>query len=77
MDGEYRGEEGSNVFYLGNGRIVTIYNSKVYTIGQYQEHIRDDWASPNDYAALTNTTIPVTTFKITQDNRPLPNPFTK
>jgi hypothetical protein len=40
-DNEIAGEGGSNVFYIGNGRVMSIYSKQVYTIAEYQQHIID------------------------------------
>jgi hypothetical protein len=35
------GEGGSNLLYIGGGRVMSIYTNEVYTIAGYQEHMQD------------------------------------
>jgi len=37
---KYRGDQGSNVFYIGDGNVVEIYGKhRVFTIEDYQKHL--------------------------------------
>jgi len=51
----YRGEEGSNVFYLGagpnnEGLLVHPFSHEVYTLDQYRRHMIEEWQSIIDTA---------------------------
>ena len=52
----YRGEEGSNVFYLGagpdgEGLLVHPFTHEVYTLDDYRRHMIEDWRSIRDTSA--------------------------
>jgi uncharacterized protein RhaS with RHS repeats len=41
---QWQGEEGSNVFYLGDGNVISIYSGKVWSIRNYQRGMAE-WPS--------------------------------
>lgn len=43
----YTGEQGSNVFYIGGGKVMTIYGGRVLSIPRYQRHMFG-WNSVHD-----------------------------
>lgn len=67
---KYRGEQGSNLFYLGNGLVIGIYGGLVYTIEQYQQKMAG-WGSVRHF----DSDAPLSTFQIRTRNRPLSNPW--
>jgi hypothetical protein len=67
--GGFRGEEGSNVFYLGDGKIINIYCSHpIRTIEEKQRSMMGgaDWPSV-DYAAAEQKKNPKAYEKMIQD----------
>jgi len=45
------GEEGSNVFYVGDGIVIELYRRESHTIGNYQKHFLD-WNTVRDWASI-------------------------
>jgi RHS repeat-associated protein len=81
-DRDFLGEEGSNVFYLGNGLVIRIYPPHgVYTIEQYQQYmIKDDKSV--DYVIKNKEPLPKdlqtakpANFQIRKRYVPRLNPF--
>ena len=66
------GEEGSNVFYIGDGMVVSIYSKQVKSIAQYQAGMMG-WSTVTDTAWLSARSLHPTAsdFQIRAVRRPL------
>lgn len=69
------GEEGSNVFYIGAGKVVSIYEhggKAVYTIEEYQSSMANGWNTTQDWQNGPVGHAPITSdFRIASARRPL------
>jgi hypothetical protein len=66
------------VFYIGGGKVVSIYTRKVYTIEDYRETMLRDYNSVLDVIAdqnLRNQRPSAENFPIKEANAPLRNPW--
>jgi RHS repeat-associated protein len=71
-DDRYLGEQGSNIFYFGNGYVLPIYGGQeIYTIDQYRRRIISAFNCVTDL----NPNARPEEFKIRSRYRPLVNPF--
>ena len=69
-----RGEEGSNVIYVGKnarneGRVIALYTREVYTFTEYRRHMKDTWESLKNRSG-----VKLCDFKITMKRSPIVTP---
>ena len=66
----YRGEEGSNLFYAGNGMVIGIYNRQVMSLDDYKNGMRG-WNVSKDWDKFhKNNPCQASDFEIRTNNRP-------
>jgi hypothetical protein len=68
------GEEGSNVFYLGNGIVVSIYSKQPLTIENYQRGMLEQWNTVRHWPSVRPGAAAPTVrdFAIRRVRRPVP-----
>jgi hypothetical protein len=69
-----RGEEGSNVIYVGKnarneGLVIALYTRKIYTFTEYRQHMKDTWESLKNRSG-----VKLCDFKITMKRSPIVTP---
>ena len=65
----YRGEQGSNVFYVGDGKVMTIYGGKIMPLKEYQQHMFG-WNSVHDRDRSRHPSLSSDDFQICGVRRP-------
>lgn len=66
----YRGEEGSNLFYAGNGMVIGIYSRNVSSLEEYKKGMRG-WNVSKDWDRLhKDKPCKASDFEIRENNRP-------
>ena len=66
-DDRYRGQQGSNAFYIGGGKVISIYDKKPLTISEYKRRHLMIYKSVKDQVKYPDPKD----FQITGNRRPI------